>query len=194
VDRPRVAKEEIMQDTITITGNVAADPELRRIGGGVSVVSFRVGSTSRRYDKSAGAWVDGETNWYSVSAFRGLGEHAYQSLRKGHPVIVSGRLTLRTWESGGTKNTSADIEAETIGHDLRWGTANFARPARSQAQTEAPESREGAGESWAVPAAAEWSTATPGEPAGASSDEPTGSDAGADADADADAELAPTPF
>jgi single-strand DNA-binding protein len=192
VDRPRVAKEEIMQDTITITGNVAADPELRRIGGGVTVVSFRVGSTSRRYDKSAGAWVDGETNWYSVSAFRGLGEHAYQSLRKGHPVIVSGRLTLRTWESGGTKNTSADIEADTIGHDLRWGTANFARPARSQAQATAPESSDGDGdgdgESWAVPGASEWDTATPGEPAGESSETTTGSNA------DADAEPVPTPF
>lgn len=153
-----------MNDTITITGNLAADPELRRTSQGVPVVNFRVGSSVRRFDKSEGVWNDESTNWYSVSAFRALGQNAFQSLRKGSPVVVSGRLVLRSWESNGTTRTSADIEAEAIGHDLRWGAITLERSAGDDgASSSTREDGGGDGEPWKVSGAVkEWETATPG--------------------------------
>ncbi|MEJ1155637.1 MULTISPECIES: single-stranded DNA-binding protein [Microbacterium] len=149
-----------MQDTITIRGNLAADPEQRRISTGDTVTSFRVGTTARRRDKATGEWTDDETNWYQVSAFRTLGEHVFASLRKGHPVIVSGRLRLRTWESSTGKGMSADIEADAVGHDLRWGSTVYTRAARDDAGTEQPN-----GDAWAADASAgsAWATVVPGE-------------------------------
>ncbi|MGZ0710695.1 single-stranded DNA-binding protein (plasmid) [Coraliomargarita sp. W4R53] len=121
-----------MQDTITIRGNLAADPEQRRISNDVVVTSFRVGTTARHFDKTAQEWVDDDTNWFQVSAFRALGEHAFASLRKGHPVIVSGKLKLREWESASGKGMSADIEADAVGHDLRWGSTIYTRALRPE--------------------------------------------------------------
>lgn len=147
-----------MQDNITIRGNLAADPEQRRISNDVVVTSFRVGTTSRHFDKTAGEWVDDDTNWFQVSAFRGLGEHAFASLRKGHPVIVSGKLKLREWESASGKGMSADIEADAVGHDLRWGSTVYTR-------THRPEREEPAGSSdqWDAPEVPgeQWQAATP---------------------------------
>lgn len=114
-------------DTITITGNVATAPERRTTAGGVTVTTFRIASGQRRFDKESEKWVDGATNWYTVSAFRTLGEHAYMSLHRGERVIVTGRLRLRDWETPTKRGTSAEIDAEAVGHDLLWGTSVFRR-------------------------------------------------------------------
>lgn len=131
-----------MSDTITITGNVATDPEKRETTAGVAVASFRLASKQRRFDRNTGMWVDGVTNWYSVSVFRRLGEHAYLSLRRGDRVVVTGRLRLREWEAGGKRGWSAEIEADALGHDLLWGTTVFTRDASDRADSEAERSLE----------------------------------------------------
>ncbi|MFJ4252694.1 single-stranded DNA-binding protein [Microbacterium sp. NPDC090003] len=120
-----------MMDTVTIVGKVATDPNQAQTGGGVAVTNFRLASTHRRFDQSAQAWVDSGTNWYSVAAYRQLGEHAKASLRCGDSVIVTGRLRIRNWESNGKSGTSVDIDADAIGHDLRWGTAAYLRSSRT---------------------------------------------------------------
>lgn len=68
-----------------------------------------------------------------MAAFRQLGENAKASLRTGDSVIVTGRLKIRNWESNGKHGTSVDIEADAIGHDLRWGTTAYRPQARAQA-------------------------------------------------------------
>lgn len=131
-----------MSDTLTILGNVATDPTQGRTPTGIPVTNFRVATTHRRFDAATQTWVDASTNWYSVAAFRQLGEHAKASLRCGDSVIVTGKLKIRTWESNGKSGTSIDIEAEAIGHDLRRGTAAFlraSRPAGGESSTRAQE-------------------------------------------------------
>lgn len=127
-----------MMDTVTIVGKVATDPNQAQTGGGVAVTNFRLASTHRRFDQSAQAWVDSGTNWYSVAAYRQLGEHAKASLRSGDSVIVTGRLRIRNWESNGKSGTSVDIDADAIGHDLRWGTTAYLRASRTTPTSEAP--------------------------------------------------------
>lgn len=120
-----------MTDTITIMGKVATDPTQGQTSGGIPVTNFRLASTHRRFDNATQTWVDAGTNWYSVAAFRNLATHARASLRCGDSVIVTGRLKIRNWESNGKHGTSVDIDADTIGHDLRWGTSAYARAARA---------------------------------------------------------------
>lgn len=126
-----------MQDTVTIVGNVATDPTQGRTAGGIPVTNFRLASTHRRFDDATQTWVDVSTNWYSVAAFRQLGENAKASLRSGDSVIVTGRMKIRAWENNGKQGTSVDIDADAIGHDLRWGTAAYRRNTRSSG-TERP--------------------------------------------------------
>lgn len=116
-----------MSDTITIVGNVATDPEHRRMPSGVPVTTFRVASGQRRFDRATGQWLEAGTNWYSVSTFRGLAEHSFHSLRKGDRVVLTGRLRVRQWESGGKSGTAVEIDVDAIGHDLLWGTSTFSK-------------------------------------------------------------------
>ncbi|WP_300266155.1 single-stranded DNA-binding protein [Microbacterium sp.] len=119
-----------MSDTVTILGRVGGDPNRSETAGGVPIVKFRVASPQRRFDNQTQQWVETGTNWYNVSAFRQLADHAKASLRQGEGVIVTGRLKLREWESGDRKGMSADIDAEAIGHDLRWGASAFIKANR----------------------------------------------------------------
>lgn len=116
-----------MSDTITVTGNIATEPDFKRTPAGVAITSFRVASSQRRFDRATGTWVDGVTNFYSISTFRGLAEHAFASFKKGDRVLLTGRLRLREWEAGERRGITAEIDAEAIGHDVLWGTTTFAR-------------------------------------------------------------------
>lgn len=110
-----------MTDSITVTGVVGSDPRLHVTTQGLAIVSFRLASTRRYFDRTKGTWEDGETNWYTVSGFRQLASNAVASVHKGDRVVVHGRLRLRAWENGEKSGTAIEIEADSIGHDLAWG-------------------------------------------------------------------------
>lgn len=117
-----------MTDIITVRGYVATEVRLTLAQSGSPITGFRMCSTERRLDRETGTWVDGHTNWYSVSMFRQLATNAGASIKKGDRVIVSGRLKVRPWiNADGRTGTSVEIDADTAGHDLMWGTANFRR-------------------------------------------------------------------
>ncbi|MBW1638014.1 single-stranded DNA-binding protein [Microbacterium resistens] len=121
-----------MTDTITVAGTIATEPRLERTPTGVSVLKFRLASNLRKRDARTGEWVDLSTNWYAVSAYRRLAENAAQSLRKGTSVVVHGRLRIRDWESkDGQRGTSADLEADLLGSDLRFGTSVYTKNIRA---------------------------------------------------------------
>lgn len=116
-----------MTDSITVTGVVGSDPRLHVTTQGLAIASFRLASTRRYFDRAKGTWEDGETNWYTVSAFRQLAHNAVASVTKGERVVVHGRLRLRAWESGEKSGTAVEIEADSIGHDLTWGTTKLTK-------------------------------------------------------------------
>jgi single-strand DNA-binding protein len=118
-----------MNDTITIRGFVATDITSGTTPGGVATASFRIASNSRRRDKD-GQWVDGHTNWFLVQGYRHLAGNMGCSIRKGQPVIVVGTLRIRSWERDGRVYYSHTIDADAVGHDLTWGTANFTRSSK----------------------------------------------------------------
>ncbi|WP_165872899.1 single-stranded DNA-binding protein [Nocardioides jejuensis] len=110
---------------VTVQGFVGTQPELRHVAGTV-VAGFRVGSTPRFFSNSNNAWGDRETNWFTVNAWRTLGEHCVASLHVGEPVIVRGRLRTQTWTpEDGVARTTYSIDAVAVGHDLGRGTSAF---------------------------------------------------------------------
>ena len=116
-----------MSDNVTLTGLVATSPRHITTSEGLSITSFRLASSQRRYNRAEQRWIDGDTNWYTVSMFRSLATNASLSLGKGDRVIVTGRLRIRDWQDTDRSGTTVEIEAETIGHDMMWGTSTFTR-------------------------------------------------------------------
>jgi single-strand DNA-binding protein len=126
-----------MSDNITVRGFVATEPKTATTPGGVATANFRVGSNPRYFDRATKAWIDGDTNWFTVQGYRQLAGNIGCSIKKGQKVIVVGRLKLRSWEHDGRIYHSAEIDAESVGHDLSWGSANYIRTAGNGPQTSA---------------------------------------------------------
>lgn len=118
---------------VTLSGWLGGNVDLRDAGG-VPVASFRVASTPRRYQRRTETWEDGDTQWYSVNAWRTLGDHCAASLRRGDPVVVHGKLSAHTWTNkAGLEVTTFEVEAAFVGHDLNRGTTEFHRRKQSVA-------------------------------------------------------------
>lgn len=125
-----------MTDSITLTGLVATAPRHIVTGEGLPITSFRLASAQRRFDRSKERWMDGDTNWYTITAFRQLAINSSGSVAKGDRIVVTGRLRIREWENGERAGTNIDIEADVIGHDLGWGTSSFSRSISSSAPSD----------------------------------------------------------
>ncbi|MCG2802559.1 MAG: single-stranded DNA-binding protein [Cellulomonas sp.] len=117
------------EPTLVLRGRVATGLSYRGERDGRSAfVSFRLAVTPSRRGAD-NAWSDGVTQWYTVKAWRATADNAARSLRKGDPVVVSGRLSAQEWTAAdGTAMTDLAISAETLGHDLRYGQTHFSRP------------------------------------------------------------------
>jgi len=120
--------------TLCVVGNVVNEVELRFTKSGEPVASFRVAGGTRRYDRASERWVDGDTHYFTVSCWRGLAHNVVQTLHKGMPVIVQGRLRSREVERPCKEQTHIvrylDIEASSVGCDLARGVAVFTRVKR----------------------------------------------------------------
>ena len=138
-----------MTDTITLTGVVATTPKNFVTSDKLRITSFRLASAQRRFDRSQQRWVESETNWYTISAFRQLADNVTRSIAKGERVIVTGRLRIRDWTSGDRTGTNVDVEADSIGHDLSWGTSVFTRTVIVAASPAPEPAAEGAGQTQA---------------------------------------------
>ena len=116
-----------MTELVTISGLVATTPRHLITQDGLPITSFRLASSHRRFDREQNKWIDGETNWFTITGFRQLAINLSTSVQKGERVIVSGRLKIRAWDNGERAGTSVEVEAEHVGHDLFWGTSVFTR-------------------------------------------------------------------
>jgi single-strand DNA-binding protein len=119
-----------MNDTyVTLVGNAVTDVVQATTKSGIENATFRMASTSRRYDKGISAWVDGDTSYVRVIGWRRMARHIAESIRKGEPVLVHGVLKVREWEDqDGRRRTSVEVEAHALGHDISRGVSAFTRP------------------------------------------------------------------
>ena len=113
---------------ITLSGYVATQPTYGETRTGVPTLSMRVAWTPRRFDRLTGEWADADTSFVAVQCYRKLAENAGKSLRKGDPVLVRGRLSVREYEDkNGARRNHVEVDASSVGHDLLHGVAQFRR-------------------------------------------------------------------
>ena len=122
------------ETTLTITGNLVDDPELRFTPSGQPVAKFRIASTPRYFDKQASAWKDGESLFLTVNVWRQAAENVAESMTRGTRAIVTGRLRQRSYETKeGEKRTVYELEADEVGVSLRNATAKVSKVTRASA-------------------------------------------------------------
>jgi single-strand DNA-binding protein len=126
-----------MNDTqITLAGWIGGEVTLRELTDGRAVATFRMACTPTRYRD--GEWVKGTTSWHTVKAWNRLGRHVASSLASGDPVVVHGRLVADAWERDGKPQTSFEVVATAVGHDLSHGTTVLTRPHAPAEPTSSP--------------------------------------------------------
>src|SRR5687768_3004823 len=122
------------ETTITLVGNLTADPELRFTPSGAAVANFTVASTPRTFDRQTNEWRDGDAMFLNCAVWRQAAENVAESLQKGMRVIVQGRLRSRSYETReGERRTVFEIDVDEIGPALRYATAKVSRNASGQA-------------------------------------------------------------
>ena len=127
---------------VTLQGYVGGPVKLRQAGDSL-VANFRVACTPRRYNRRTQEWFDADTQWYTVNAWRALGDHCARSLNTGDPVVVHGKQSARTFVNASqVEVTTFEVDALFVGHDLNRGTSTFVKapkPAAATTQVAEPE-------------------------------------------------------
>jgi len=100
---------------IILMGHLTRDPEVRYTPSNVAVATFSLAVNS-----SIGRDADGnlktETLFIDVTAFNKAAETIGQYCKKGSPLLIEGRLRLRTWEDkqNGTKHSKHEVLLERM--------------------------------------------------------------------------------
>ncbi len=97
-------------NTITITGRLGRDAEMRGSDG--SILSMRVASNYSA--KEGGEWVE-KTNWLDAVMFGNRAQAVSQYLTKGTEVAISGELRIREYEArDGSKRNAVEIVVDEL--------------------------------------------------------------------------------
>lgn len=100
-------------NNIIISGNLGKDAEVRESRDGKLFTRFSIAFEERKKD-CKGEWVD-ETGWIGAVIFGERGEKLADTLKKGTPVTVSGKLSYSTYVgSDDVKRTSYEIRVDEI--------------------------------------------------------------------------------
>src|SRR3954466_7864180 len=117
-------------NSLSIGGNLVADPVAREVAGGRPMTKFRIASTPRHFNSQAGEWVNGETLFLDVVCWNrlaerggrvlqnGVRERVGRVLKKGDPVPLSRRRRMSTYEVEGKLRTSYELDAQQVSPDL----------------------------------------------------------------------------
>lgn len=96
---------------VFLIGNLTRDPELTETSSGIAICRFSI-AVNRNY---SGADGERKTDFFNVTAWRGLGENVARYAKKGNKVAVTGSIELRNYEdSQGIKRTGVDIIAQDV--------------------------------------------------------------------------------
>lgn len=119
--------------TVTVLGNVVAEPRITNGDDGISRASFRVVANQRRLDRETNTWIDAGEYGVTVVCWRSLARGVAGSVHSGDPVLVVGRITERQYEVDGVTKYTTEVTASFVGHDLARGHSSFKRFSRAAA-------------------------------------------------------------
>ena len=132
-----------MSNTITLVGNLTADPSMVTTPNGTFISKFSL--AVNRLLKTTG--TDGKptsaVSFFNCVTFGDQAANAVESLRKGNRVVVTGRMDQRTWtDPQEQRHTTYEVVVDDVAVSLRFGTASVAAITRIRAADSTGEPRE----------------------------------------------------
>jgi len=125
-----------MDNTVTLSGNLTKDPELRYTTSGRGVAAAGI-AVNRRFQRN-GEWEE-EVSFFNCVFWGDLGEHVAASMRKGDRIIATGRLEQRSYETReGEKRHVTEVVVDDAGPSLRWAEATVERITKDNATRSTP--------------------------------------------------------
>jgi single-strand DNA-binding protein len=119
-------------NSVTLTGNVTRDPELRFTNTGQPTATFGLAVNRRWQNRQTQEWEEA-TSFFDVVCWRELAENVAESVPRGARVVVTGRLEQRSWETPeGDRRSKVEVVADEVGPSLRWATAKVTKNERRQ--------------------------------------------------------------
>jgi single-strand DNA-binding protein len=112
--------------SVTIVGRAGTHPQLS-VGPTGDRVSLRVVATERRFDRTAEDWVDGDEFGVTVVCWRTMATAVLNTVRKGDPIVVVGRIATRRFERDGATQYFTEVKADFIGLDVVKAGTRFTR-------------------------------------------------------------------
>jgi single-strand DNA-binding protein len=129
--------------SVTIVGRAGTHPQLS-VGLTGDRVSFRVVATERRFDRIAEDWVDGDEFGVTVVCWRTMATAVLNTVRKGDPVVIVGRIITRRFERDGVTQYFTEVKADFIGLDVAKAGTRFTRNPLEPRPAEEPAGSQGA--------------------------------------------------
>ena len=103
-------------NSVTISGNLGRDPEVKQTATGTDVATFSMCVNDRRKNQQTGEWED-VPNWVEVTFFGNRASTIGRFLAKGSHVTVTGKLRESKWERDGQKRSKLSV----LGSDIDFG-------------------------------------------------------------------------
>ena len=142
---------------VILIGNCGRDPEIRYLPSGQAVANVSIATSSRRKDKNTGEMVE-DTQWHRVTFYDRLAEIAGESVKKGRPIYVEGRLKYGKYtDQAGVEKNTVDIIATEM--QLLGGREGMGGPSGDE------EKSTGGGGGYSRPPAAPRQSAAPAQAA-----------------------------
>lgn len=111
----------------TVVGNVVTDVTTKTLPSGRLVATFRIANNPKKFDKNSNNFIDLDPNFLQVNCWTNLAENITQSIHKGQPLVVFGKLKVKQVNDGEKNSTFVEIDAISVGHDLSRGVAEFTK-------------------------------------------------------------------
>ena len=103
-----------MMNFVMLIGNLAANPEIRKLQSGAAVAKMRLAVNDRWTDRQTGQKRE-KTHWFNVTAWGRQAEIAEQYLHKGSKIAVQGSLEYREWQGqDGGKRSAVEVKVQSF--------------------------------------------------------------------------------
>lgn len=100
-----------LRNKVSLIGRIGKNPEMQTVGIGkdYSLTRFSI-ATDESYRDKSGQWHD-NTQWHNVIAWGKTAELIAKMVKKGHEVMIEGKIVNKMYEKDGEKRYTTDIEA-----------------------------------------------------------------------------------
>ena len=102
-------------NTVTVSGNVVRDPELRFTNNNKAVCEFTVA-----WNQMARDGQEKKAHFFDCVAWEKMAESVSVNARRGQRVTVTGRLNFESWEKDGQKRNKVNLVVEDVGMSLKF--------------------------------------------------------------------------